>query len=190
MKLVVHPATLRDEDLIGRVAAGDRDAFLALYDRYAPRMLGLILTVVRDRAAADDVLQKVMLEVWQRHAARFQPALGAVDSWLLRLAKSRAIDLVRSSGISRVVSLDELAPESLMESISTELPDVEREALAAAINMLPGDERVVVILAYFQGLTREEIADHSGVPVGTVKTRIRRAMGRLRELLSPAEVGS
>lgn len=190
MQLAVHPATLRDEDLIRHVAGGDRDAFLALYDRFAPRMLGLIMKVVRDRAAADDVLQKVMLEVWQRHAARFQPVLGAVDTWMLRLAKSRAIDHARLSGRSHAASIEELTPERLRESISHELPDLEREALVAAINTLPEDERLVVVLAYFQGLTREEIADYSGVPVGTVKTRVRRAMGRLREQLSPAEVVS
>ncbi len=189
MLLTVHPATLRDEDLIRLVAGGDRDAFLALYDRFAPRMLGLILTVVRDRAAADDVLQKVMLEVWQRHATRFQPVLGAVDSWMLRLAKSRAIDHARSSGRSRAVSLGELTPERLAESISNELPDLERETLADALDALPDDERTVAVLAYFQGLTSEEIAEHTSVPVGTIKTRIRRAMGRLRERLSPAEVG-
>lgn len=182
-----HPSRLSDEALVAAVAARDREAFLALYDRYAPRMLGLILTVVRDRDAADDVLQRAMLEVWERHAGRYQAVLGSVEGWLLRLARSRAIDQVRSSGRRRAVDVDEMR-ESLADTSASArgLDESERRALLKAVRDLPEDERVPVTLAYMHGLTREEIAGQMGVPVGTVKTRIRRGVLRLRESMAGA----
>lgn len=190
MQLTARPSPASDEELLHSVAQGDREAFIALYDRFAPRMLGLILTVVRDRAAAEDVLQRVLLEVWQRHAARYLPALGAADAWMLRLAKSRAIDHARSQGRDRAVSIAQQAQHLTASLVSPEVADHDREALVLAINNLSEEERVPIVLAYFQGLTREEIADHCGTPVGTIKTRIRRAMTRLHEHLTPTEVSS
>lgn len=176
------PTSVSDETLVQRVAGGDPSAYRALYDRYAPRLLGLIVTVLRDRNAAEDVLQKVMLEVWQRHAARYQPVLGSVEAWLLRLAKSRAIDAVRASERRRAAPIDDAPVQAAPARTGVE--DSERRALQAAIQDLPEEERKPIVLAYVHGLSREEIAEQCAVPVGTVKTRIRRATSRLREVLA------
>lgn len=170
-----------------QVASGDQSAYLALYQRYAPRLLGLIVSVLRDRNLAEDVLQKVMLEVWERHAARYQPVLGSVEGWLLRLAKSRAIDAVRASERRKSVPIEEISPQAARASAtsSTGLEENERKALQAAIAGLPEEERQPIVLAYIHGMSREEIAEQCKVPVGTVKTRIRRATSRLREVLAP-----
>lgn len=181
------PTSVSDEALVQRVAASDQAAYLLLYQRYAPRLLGLIVSVLRDRNLAEDVLQKVMLEVWERHAARYQPVLGSVEGWLLRLAKSRAIDAVRASQRRRNVTLEDTSATSSSAPSSNVggLEENERKALQSAIAGLPDDERQPMVLAYVHGLSREEIAEQCKVPVGTVKTRIRRATTRLRELLAP-----
>ncbi len=180
------PSLVSDESLVRRVASGDQTAYLMLYQRYAPRLMGLIVSVLRDRNLAEDVLQKVMLEVWERHAARYQPVLGSVEGWLLRLAKSRSIDAVRSSERRKSVAIEDVTPPVAggSSASSVGLDENERRALHAAIAGLPEDERQPIVLAYIHGLSREEIAEQCQVPVGTVKTRIRRATSRLREALS------
>lgn len=197
-KPVVSPGAEPDDvSLMARVAAGDAVAFALLHARYAPRVLGLIVSVLRDASESEDVLQQVMLEVWQRHAARYQPALGPVDGWLLRLARSRAIDRVRSLERGR------LTPEEARGVIASRSSTAELGVGAAgqieprggrasttgldaamALESLPDDERVPIRLAFLGGCSREQIAAHVGVPVGTVKTRIRRGLGRLREVIT------
>jgi RNA polymerase sigma-70 factor (ECF subfamily) len=175
------PATQSDAGLLQQVALHDRDAFLELYDRFSARLLGLIVKVTRNRTQAEDVLQLVMLEIWQRHAARYNPVFGPVDSWLLRLARCRAIDSVRSSMGHRALSA-ETTPEVAEAWVPAEETDTEvRRALAVAVAKLPEEERVPLMLAYVQGLSREEIAAQCGLPVGTVKTRLRRGIQRLRD---------
>lgn len=181
------PRTMSDEELLSRVAAGERDPFLALYDRYAHRLLGLIMTVIRDRHAGEDVLQQVMLEVWQKHAARYQPALGSVEGWLLRLARARAIDQARSAGRRTASALHESM--DLWQSLPGEMPAEQRQRsriLAEAIRALPEEVRTPVMLAYIHGHSRDEIAAQLGIAVGTVKTRIRRGVMNLRESLVKA----
>lgn len=146
-------------------------------------MLGLIMRVTRDKHAAEDVLQKCMLEVWTRHAQRYQPALGSVESWLLRLARSRAIDHTRSSSRHPFASIDETLDHDRAAPAAGGLDHAQRSALDAALSQLPEEERRPVVLAYLHGLSREQIAEHVGVPVGTVKTRIRRGIHRLRDNL-------
>lgn len=181
------PNSANDETLVRQVAQGDQSAYLSLYQRYAPRLLGLIVSVLRDQNLSEDVLQKVMLEIWEKHAARYQPVLGSVESWLLRLAKSRAIDAVRASERRKSVPIEALTtpPSVASTSSDADIEEHERTALRVAIAALPEDERQPIVLAYVHGLSREEIAEQCKVPVGTVKTRIRRATFRLREALAP-----
>ena len=194
VEVPTHPALLSDENLIRLVGQHDRDAFLALYDRYAARMMGLILKVVRDRHGAEDVLQKTMLEVWNKHAARYQPVLGSVEGWLLRLARSRAVDQARASSRRPTLGMDEVSESSFSSGLvgvtwsDEAFGDAEKATLAHAVNSLPEEERRPIVMAYLHGLSREQIAEACGVPVGTVKTRIRRGVYRLREQLS--EVGA
>lgn len=172
-----------DAELLRRVALQDREAFLELYDRYSARLLGLIITVMRNRTQAEDVLQQVMLEIWQRHAAKYSPELGAVDSWLLRLARCRAIDWARSASSRTAVSVETVPDVPTSSAPAATGNDEARQMLAAAVGELPEEERVPMVLAYVNGLTREEIAEQCGVPVGTIKTRLRRGLQRLRESL-------
>lgn len=188
---VKNPTDLTDVELVYRVANADAEVFVKLYDRYSPRMFGIIMSVVHDRTIAEDVLQHAMLEVWQRHAARYQPVLGTVEGWMLRLARSRAIDYYRrrNAATKRTSNLhDDLKSdiEGRHEAPPDENPKldaIENAALRSMIDELPEAERTPIVLAYVHGYTREQIAEQTGLSVGTVKTRIRRGVMRLKERL-------
>lgn len=180
---------LSDEALLSAVAARRSEALAELYSRFAPRMLGLIATILRDRHAANDVLQESMLSLWTSAAAGFDPALGSAQSWVLRVARSRAIDALRRAGRRPEETLPEEAkwPVSSAGGVGGGHGSAE---LRLAIDALPDEERRPLVLAYAFGYSREHIAEHLGSPVGTVKTRIRRATARLRELIGPSSGGS
>ncbi|HWT32403.1 MAG TPA: ECF RNA polymerase sigma factor SigK [Microbacterium sp.] len=168
--------------LIRRSADGDRDAFTQLYDTLAPRVFGLILRVLVDRAQSEEVLQEVFLEVWQS-AARFAPKKGQGRTWVLTIAHRRAIDRVRSAqaGSDRDVraGLRDLAsaPASVADEVETRM---EAEQVASALRQLPEAQREALALAYYGGYSQSEIAALTGTPLGTVKTRMRDGLSRLR----------
>lgn len=179
-----------DVELVRAIAAGDRAGLATLYDRYAPILLGLAMRLLRDRREAEDLLHDVFLEVW-RQARDYDPDRGSVRSWLLMRLRSRALDRLKSAGYARVVSLDGSPPRD--EPVSLEAdpalgPDcaLVRRALAE----LPTDQRTVLELSYFEGLSLSEIAEKLGVPIGTIKSRLARALGRLREELDVAPSGT
>jgi RNA polymerase sigma-70 factor, ECF subfamily len=179
--------TPSDHDLIGRTAARDRAAFAALYDRYAPRAFGLILRIMRNRTDAEDVLQETFLQVWNQ-AARFDPNRSAPDVWLLLIARSRAVDRLRKR---RVATKEELPdPATRDEPDDGLIRREDAEQLRSALEQLPPEQRDLIRRAFFGGLTHEQIATELNIPLGTVKTRIRLGMTRLRDrlaALSPAE---
>src|ERR1700682_2684483 len=172
--------------LIARIAAGDRDAFSRFYDLLAPTAFGLIRRVLRDPEAAAEVLQEVFWQVG-REAPQYDPKRGSPEAWLVMRAKTRAIDRLRS--IRRrdrtfVAPVDEAVASA--PDHPTENPGVaaERRGLVrSALDGLPEPQRRVVELAFFEGLTPSEIASRLGEPLGTVKTRARLALERLRSLL-------
>jgi RNA polymerase sigma-70 factor (ECF subfamily) len=182
-----NPRTLSDEALIAAVASGDRDSFLALYDRYSPRLLGLIVSVIKDRPSSEDVLQEVMLEIWTRHAARFSPALGTVEGWLLRLARSRAIDALRKSARRSTEGLDGEASDVRTGDDASRMGGASSEVVMAALDLLRPEDREPLVLAFCHAMSREAIALHLNVPVGTVKTRIHRGVQTLRAALVTEE---
>jgi RNA polymerase sigma-70 factor (ECF subfamily) len=151
-------------DLVRQMAAGDRDAFADFYDHYAPVVFPLILRIVRERAAASDVLQEVFWEAW-RDAPAYDSARGSPEAWMVTRARTRAIDRIRST---RRWSETFVAP--LDEGI-------------AALDRLPEAQREVIELAYYTGLTQTEIAERLKQPLGTVKTRIQLGLERLREVV-------
>lgn len=167
---------MTDEDLLKLAATGDRQAFLTIYDRYSPRVLGLLVKLLRDRTEAEDVLQDVMWEIW-RKADRYNPALGTASAWILMTARSRAIDAARRSkrwDRSRSIAHDGAA--------RTDHPPASPSGdLARLLECLPDEQRTAIHLAFVQGLTRAQIADVTGAPIGTVKTRIALAVRRLGE---------
>ncbi len=171
--------------LLERVATGDRVAFAELYDRMMPRVLGLIVQVLRDRSQSEEVAQDVMLEVWQ-HAPRFDPERGTAVGWMLQRAHSRAVDRVRaavaSSARDQRVGLMDLSVEQDSVEHIVEV-QVESIRVRAALEALPTPQRTAIELCHLGGYTNAEAATILQVPIGTVKTRIRDGLARLRIIL-------
>ena len=175
-------------DLIKGMAAGDRDAFAQFYDRHAPLVFPLILKIVRERAEAADVLQEVFWEAWQG-AAGYDPERGSPEAWMVTRARSRAIDRIRAlrrRSETFVAPADEAltaAPDDPARDAAVRAE--ERGILRNALDRLPEAQREVIELAYYGGLTQTEIAARLKQPLGTVKTRIRLGLERLREVVQP-----
>ena len=169
-----------DAELVVALARGDRAALAALYDKYAPFLMSLAMRVVRDRREAEDLLHDVFLEVW-RSAVDYDPARGRVRTWLAVRMRSRALDRQKSARISRRAGdesvLDRVESEGAAGSIERG-PDQQR--VRAALGALSGEQRRIVELAYFDGLSCSEIAAAIAVPIGTVKSRMAAAMAKLR----------
>jgi RNA polymerase sigma-70 factor (ECF subfamily) len=171
-----------------RIASGDEAALGALYDASSRLVYGLALRILGDAGTAEDVTLDVYMQVW-RQAGRFDPARGRVSTWLLTMARSRAIDRLRDSQLqhSKHETLEVLADFEGGE------PDPEESAAMAqkrarvqvALNSLTPDQRRAISLAFFGGLSQTEIASKLNEPLGTVKTRIRSGMLKLREILGP-----
>lgn len=168
---------------IAQVADGDADAFARLYDAWSSRLFALIVQIVVDRAQSEEVLQEVFLEVW-RTAGSYSPARGSVRAWLVTMARRRAIDRVRSSQSSRE---RESRWRDYMPDVDQTVQQVEDrlvgEQVHRALEAVGEPYRSTIELAYFTGLTHREIARRTGTPLGTVKTRIRDGMARLRREL-------
>ena len=171
-----------DTALMARVAKGDARAFEALYDRYRSRAFGLAMRLTRQPTLAEEVTQDAFLNLW-RNARRYDLTRGSLSSWLLALVRHRAIDALRS-GARRQGDVElEGAAERLEDSERTDEEVARREESRSARRLLqdlPTDQREVIELAYFGGMTQGEIAAKVGVPLGTVKGRSRLALEKLR----------
>jgi RNA polymerase sigma-70 factor, ECF subfamily len=177
-----------DGALMLRVEGGDADALAELYDRHAARLLGLARRILGEGGEAEEVLQEVFLFAW-RAAASYDASRGNVVTWLLIATRSRAIDRLRarkSHSRPEARRLDEEIHEPVASAGDPEVTSGDREWEAIcrdAVRELPGDQRQVLELSYFEGLTQQEIAARTGTPLGTVKTRARLALMKLRERL-------
>ncbi len=172
-----------DEQLLARIADHDSDAFSAFYDRYAPRAYGLLRRMLADREDADDVLQEVFWQVW-RNARQFDPRRGTVKAWLTLMTRSRALDRHRRRG--REAGVGEL-PVQLHDPAAVDDGNEHAEQMHRARRALEGlqqEQRDAIQWAFFGGLSHSEIAARAGLPLGTVKTRIRTGMMKLREALA------
>lgn len=169
-------------ELLLRVAGGDQAAFARVYDMLSPRVFGLILRVLVDRSQSEEVLQEVFLEVWQS-AARFAPKKGQGRTWVLTIAHRRAVDRVRASQASTdrdvrvgyrdlAVAYDGVAEQAQLR--------IEGRQVATALKALPDPQREALTLAYYGGYSQSEIAALVGAPLGTIKTRMRDGLTRLR----------
>lgn len=168
-----------DADLVRRLADGDQRALATLYDRHAPKVLGLARQVLRDQARAEEITQAVFLRLWE-HPERFDPARGHLGSYLCTMAHTRAIDLLRADRArQRREENDHRRGVPLRTSGEQELAALRIE-VRDALDRLGDAERTVLVLAYFGGYTYREVAELIGEPEGTVKSRIRTALTRLR----------
>jgi RNA polymerase sigma-70 factor (ECF subfamily) len=182
-----------DPELMARVKAGDEHALAALYDRHAPLVFSLACAIVHDDDAAEEVTEAVFLQLWTG-AGEFDEGRGTLRAWLATMARTRALDHVRSRR-RRQAAHERAAAQTHQEGLAVELsefesPDAsilrtdERNALERALHVLTDDQRRAIELAYFGGLTQSEIARALNEPLGTIKTRIRDGMSRLRSVFS------
>jgi RNA polymerase sigma-70 factor (ECF subfamily) len=167
-------------ELIGRMVRGDRSGLEGLYERYAQLLFNLVVRIVRNGPDAEEVMQEVFLQAW-RSAAHYNPSRGRPEAWLIMMARSRAIDAARAA--RRKPDRPEVEPSP---DIAAAAPDVagavEARALATtALGELTPAQREVLELAFYEGLSQTEIAARTGAPLGTVKTRTRTALERLRQ---------
>ncbi|MBF4584357.1 sigma-70 family RNA polymerase sigma factor [Curtobacterium sp. VKM Ac-2865] len=178
-----EPAPASPDRLLLRVAQGDQQAFSELYDELSGRVLGLITRLLRDRAQSEEVAQEVFLEVWQQ-AAKFDTKRGSAASWVLTMAHRRAVDRVRAAQSSRdrdtKIGIRDFESGFDQVSESVEIR-IEHERVSRALGRLTEFQRQAVQLAYYGGYSHSEMAEQLGVPIGTVKTRLRDGMIRLRD---------
>jgi RNA polymerase sigma-70 factor (ECF subfamily) len=205
--MVAGSGGLTDAQLVQRVALGDEPALEELYDRHASAVFRLAFRLVGDRQLAEEVLQETYLALWNR-AELFDPAAGSLTAWLLTIARNRSVDRLRAAGrrpvqvpMSAAVGQDErddgvewtLATGSLLGAAPAATDPQEaldqtwlKDAVRQALDGVPDLERRAIELAYYEELTQTEIAQRLGWPLGTVKTRTRRALSRLRSVLAEA----
>lgn len=170
-----------DPELVAGIAAGDPAAFAAFYDRHSSFVYGLLIRMLGRTAEADDALQETFLQVW-REASRYEKDRASPTGWLVMMARSRAVDWLRRQGTAAG------RPGWPPPASSPDVGDgCERDEAAcrvrAAVNRLPDVQRSAIELAFFGGLTYEQVATQQAIPVGTAKTRIRLGIQRLRQLL-------
>jgi RNA polymerase sigma-70 factor (ECF subfamily) len=176
-----------DEELMLRIARRDDVALAQLHDRYRALAFAVAQRVVKDPARAEDVVQDAFLAIWRR-AGSYAPGRGSVRTWLTSVVRNRAIDIVRATRERPVgeedgmlLALEDGAPE-VHDQVAA---SIEGEATRRALGKLPDGQRQAIALAYFAGLSHSEIADRTGLPLGTVKSRVRLGLQRMRHALTP-----
>jgi RNA polymerase sigma-70 factor (ECF subfamily) len=178
-----------DLALLNRVIARDESAIGELYDRHSRLLYGLILRILRDRSEAEEVLQEVFLQVWTR-AETYKAELGAPAAWLVRIARNRSIDRFRANSVrTRTVEATPQPPPVETPEARAAMSEQQR-AVARALEALPPEQRQLIEEAYFCGLTQSELAERFGLPLGTVKTRVRTGLMTLRRELQKTLVGA
>jgi RNA polymerase sigma-70 factor (ECF subfamily) len=174
-----------DVELLKAIAVKDEACLAQLYDRYRLILFGLLMRILNSREEAEDVLQEVFLQVWRR-AADFDENRGRPFTWLVTLTRSRGIDRLRTLAARDRVAI--AAAKDVSEQVSDASTDAfrseQRSLVNKALAQLPDEQKRLLLLAYFDGLTQSEIATRLGTPLGTVKTRMRTGMMKLRELLA------
>jgi RNA polymerase sigma-70 factor (ECF subfamily) len=182
---------LDDQTLLSHIIDTQPEALSLLYDRYGRLIFSLAVHITGDVATAEEITQDVFLQVWHK-AATYHPDLGKVSTWLTSIAHHKAIDRLRHQAVRPEGHSADLAGE--LDIILSGLPAVEMAvednllsvAIRQALSFLPPDQKQVLLLAYFEGMTQQEISDRLGEPLGTVKTRIRLGMLKLRQLVADA----
>jgi RNA polymerase sigma factor (sigma-70 family) len=182
---------VRDEELLMRVGSGDEHAFRELFSRYAAIANALAFRLIRQAHLAEEIVQEAFLAVW-RHPDRYDRARGSVRAWVLGTVHHRAVDLVRREQAQRRRAEDSAGARTVLEDPADEVATAvdrprERERVRRALDELPPDQADVIRMMYFDGLTQTRIAERTGLPLGTVKSRTLLGMRRLRGLLGDDE---
>jgi RNA polymerase sigma-70 factor (ECF subfamily) len=176
-----------DRAALERIARGDHEGLAALYDRHSRPVYSLALRILQDQGEAEDIVQDVFSQAW-RQAAHYDPSRGAVAAWLYTLARSRAIDRLRANRARPEQAADDRQAANVVDPrvpADVQLLSAEQVGqIRAALEALPALQRAAIELAYYEGLTHVEIAKRLEQPLGTVKTRIRLALGKLRDVLA------
>ncbi len=186
---------LSDADLVARIATGDEDAFATVYDRHVAIVFGSTVRFLQDRDLAEEVVQDVFVGLW-RHAAEYEVSSGTLVGWLLAIARNRAIDRRRSmlrrpreATTEDDADMDALLASHRPDEATPDTPEAAalrtwiRGVVRTALSLMPDTERRTLELAYDEGLSQSEIAERTGWPIGTVKTRTRRALANMRMAL-------
>jgi RNA polymerase sigma-70 factor, ECF subfamily len=191
---ITDPVRLEDDILLRAIAGGQSAALGTLYDRYSRLVFSLAYHIVNDEGVAEEVTQEVFLQVWNK-AGSYQIGLGKVSTWLTSVARHRAIDSLRRRNVRPEGNLaqwddsDDPAEPQWVDPLNVEAQvdlTMQSRVVRQAIAQLPGEQQKALALAYFQGLSHQEIAEKTGEPLGTIKTRIRLAMQKLRQVLENA----
>ncbi|HRA46920.1 MAG TPA: sigma-70 family RNA polymerase sigma factor [Thermomicrobiales bacterium] len=174
-----------DSELISAVAGGDGPALMALYDRYNRLAFGLAFRILNDATAAEEVVQDAYLALW-RNSTSFDSSRGGIKTWLLTIVHNRAIDRIRAAKSRGTMVEIEAADYSGVASDPWDgvVDEIDGADVRAAVAELPDDQRAAVEMAYFQGLTHQEIADQTGTPLGTIKGRLRLGLKKLSSSLA------
>lgn len=173
--------------LLAKTALGDRNAFKQLYDETSPQLLGLLISMLKHRDVAEDVLQDTFLKVWHR-AGDYHADRGQVTTWMSSIARYRALDILRAQGVRRKRDQQQDPTEPLTTELAFALPETDSEVgagdrLQDCIHELSEDQRQSIGLAFYRGFTHEELSAQLEVPLGTVKAWIRRGLQQLRRCL-------
>jgi RNA polymerase sigma-70 factor (ECF subfamily) len=183
-----------DLSLLQRIVARDTAALAELYDRHGRLLFGLILRIVRDRAEAEEILQEALVRVWTR-AETYDARMGGPLSWMVRVARNCALDRLRARRVRATVhapAIDVAAVEAAVSGTDIQTPEAavldaeRRRTVSDALAGLPAEQRQLIEAAFFEGYTHSEIAQRFGLPLGTVKTRIRAGMMAMRQRLEHA----
>ncbi|MBX4955099.1 sigma-70 family RNA polymerase sigma factor [Rhizobium lentis] len=171
------------KELIGRVALGDRKAFVALYNQTAPKLFAICLRILKDRTEAEEALQDVYISIWQR-ARSFQAATGSSTAWLAAIARNRSIDLMRArkpvaDELDSAYDLADSEPDPESQTVTRD----EGRRIDTCMEELEADRAVAVKRAYVEGLSYQELADQFDVPLNTMRTWLRRSLLKLRECM-------
>lgn len=177
---------ISDADLIRRISNHDEAALSLLYDRYRTILFGLLSRILNNRSEAEDILQEVFVQVWQK-AQNFNAERGKAFTWLVTIARSRAIDRLRSLK-TRTLAIEKANENNLLYTDSKIEQNLflrgRQKHVRTALSQLPENQSSILLMAYFEGYSQQEIADRTKIPLGTIKTRMRVGMTKLRETLS------
>jgi RNA polymerase sigma-70 factor (ECF subfamily) len=191
---MIDLSILSDEQLLANMTEGSEEALAVLFDRYAPTVMGLVLRIVHNPAVAEEIVQETFYRVWDKGEV-FQEERGSFAGWLLRIARNQALDVWRREQSRPHAPEDDREIEAMNRRADSTANVAEaawlsmrRKELQLALQQLPPEQQEIIESAYFRGMTRQEIANETGLALGTVHTRARLALQKLRLLLGPSGI--